>query len=213
MWHYTATATGSIESEAQVTFVMGDNGAFQSRVGGPMVRGLSATTEGYVIMANGEGGYFAVVRFVGGTEQDIDYSSPGGSPGYINAAYTFTAGQWYTIRIAAEGAASGNVTLKIWIQSHGASKPSDPGWIGTDESPDYTYVDSEATRLDASGNSLAGISGKNAGEDWDTRHSFYKQRAITDRGVLGGEYAPIPIPQPLPTAAGVYKRFAARNVG
>jgi hypothetical protein len=86
------------------------------------------------------------------------------------------------LRSAYTGTAGSNVVVDIWYQNHSTSKPSDPGWIGVDGSPDETYTDTAADRLDDSTHLYNGIVWQGQGVDYDTRHSYYKQRAISDRG-------------------------------
>lgn len=168
---YSVNDAGSIEHESQITSVW--DGLFE-QAAGAAVRMDSA---------GGQDCYFCTWN----RTNVLLYRSNAGSPTLLtSAAFSATAFDFVTNRIAASGAAGANVALSIWRTTHGASKPSDPGWYGTDGSPDQTYTDTAVDRLDASGHLDCGSSGIGTGADYDSRSDFFKLRAISDRGGGGG---------------------------
>lgn len=160
---------GALEHECQVTFITGPD-SFSARTPVAMVRHRYGQVDGYFLRFNHVEDAVQLLRFAAGVEGEV-----GGG-----AALTINAGEWYTVRTAAFGGLGSNVTIHVWVQSHGASKPSDPGWIGADASPTYNWTDTNAARLDDAMHALCGIAGKDT-TDYDTRHCFYKQRLIADR--------------------------------
>lgn len=164
-----AAAPGGMDQEAQLSFIMGaDN--FEARAPVPMVRHRSGQVEGYFLRFNHVEDFYQLLRFTAGAEGEV-----GGG-----AALTINPSEWYTVRIAAEGGVGANVTISVWVQSHGASKPADPGWIGANGSPDNIWTDTNGSRLDEADSVLCGIAGKDT-SDYDTRCDFYKHRLIADR--------------------------------
>ena len=88
---------------------------------------------------------------------------------------------YWTFRLAAEGVAGANVLLSVWYQNEGATKPAtDPGWIGADGSPNQTYTDTSASRLDASTDNYCGIAGY-VNTAYDEQFDYWRTRAISDR--------------------------------
>lgn len=163
------TSPGNIEHEAQVTAVEGT-----SRTPYCAVRMHNAGTndECYWIHSNGDGN-FVLAR----------YSAGGGIVSLATWALSRASGDFITWRLAAEGTNGNNVVLSAWATNHGSTKPSDPGWIGVDGSPGYTYTDTAAERNDDGTVHLqCGVGGRNGAGDHDTRHSYWKARNITDRG-------------------------------
>jgi hypothetical protein len=174
------TTTGSIEHECQATWLMSGGAS----IGMPAVRGRSdATIEAYVI---------GTMNPTSDTLQVSRINTGGGSMTQIGVDQTVTIANsdWITVRIAAEGSAGSAVTLSVWWQVHAAAggKPSDPGWIGVDGSPNYSVTDSAATgtRLDNSAATYAGLGSHWTGSDYDTRTIWWKARAISDRAGGGG---------------------------
>jgi hypothetical protein len=174
------TSPGSIEHEAQATFLTyNTNGAGWS--GGATVRMNTSTSvrDAYFTEwepGSGTAGTLYLSRYAAGTYAEL-------------ASYSFDidTSQFWTVRIAAAGGAGANVVLTVWYSLHGTSKPSDPGWYGVDGSPDRTYTDTAASRLDETANSLCGMGSGGASTEYDTRHDFFKVRAISDRGGGAGD--------------------------
>ncbi len=173
LWRYTANDPGSIEHEAQVTLQSQGTAGSSNRTPGPLVRG-SATSNGYQIHDNGDD-VIPLARWNSGTRTAL---------AAITGNTARNPGDFQTLRLAASGAAGSAVVLSYWQTVHGATKPSDPGWIGVDETPGFTtYSDTDATnRHDDSDDIYCGIGGRSAASDSDPRLSFWKSRAISDRG-------------------------------
>ncbi len=168
--YYSANDPGSIEQEAQHTYFL--DGRATKDYYGTAVRVDGSATDGYVAMASNQDDLIYVFRYLAGTR-----STTGSN------AKTLAVDEWHTTRIAASGAAGSNVAMSIWDNNHGASKPSsDPGWYGTDGTPDWTVTDSSVDRLDASTHIKCGVGWIGGGVDWDNRASWFKERAISDRG-------------------------------
>lgn len=168
------TDTGSIENEAQATFFLAGSAPTDQMGGG-----------GGRIHGTNDDFYFPVASAINDTI--ILYKHVGGARTTLATFTGYTAGgsEWHTIRSAYSGAAGANVVINIWRTNHGTTKPADPGWYGTDGTPDHTYTDTAADRLDDATHLYNGIVGQGQGSDWDTQHSFYKQRAISDRSSGG----------------------------
>ena len=172
---YSANNSGSMDHESQVTTLC-HNGTERRVIGCGVRMYDNATEEGYAIWGDanasniliGEkqsGGSFAVLATQGTT--------------------TFTDGNFYTFTLAAEGVGA-TVTLSGWLVDETGTKPaSDPGWT-TSASPPATTVnhpDSSPDRLiNASNHVDCGIASATAiAGDYDTRHDYFKLRAISDR--------------------------------
>lgn len=181
---YSVNDPGSIEQEAQATFL--HDCAFCSTAGeengGPSVRNDSGGVDSW---------YWNAMDTVA-DNISLKTLFEGGETELATVAVTVADLDFWTIRLAAAGAAGANVELALWYTNHGASKPSDPGWIGVDGSPDLTYTDTGANRHDAADDIQGGIAVKATGVAIDTRHDFFKVRAITDRG---GAATPTPDPE------------------
>jgi hypothetical protein len=166
---YTANVPGSIDHESQVTSIVG--GEYIMVASAARIDGTAS--DGYVTWINHDTNLIYIGRIEGGT---APYE-------LASEAVTAATGDWFTVRLAVSGAAGANVDIDVWYTNHGASKPTDPGWIGTDGAPDFEYTDTDGTRLDATSHDACGIGGRSAiSADYDTRHSFWKSRAISDRG-------------------------------
>ena len=165
---YSANNSGSIEHEAQIT---GRHTA-SVRCLGPGVR--MSTNSGYGI-SRGAGPETQLWKLIAGTRTNPYTSSASGS---------FADLDFVTLRLAASGGNGANVELSMWVNPHlTGTKPSDPGWWGTDGSPTYTYTDTAADRLDDSAVDLdCGLLARGMVASVDTRHNYFKLRAIADRG-------------------------------
>ncbi|MGE3293834.1 MAG: hypothetical protein AB7O95_20900 [Geminicoccaceae bacterium] len=172
---YSANGPGSIEHECQVTANDSKN-----RLAGPCCRFDDAgVNDAYTLDYNRTGNVLAINRYLAGSATQLATLSVTN----VNPAF-------WTLRLAAEGGAGANVALEAWYTNHGtgAGKPADPGWHGDDGSPDLTYTDTDASRLDATSHSQCGIGGPSASSDGDLRHDFWKSRAISDRSGGGTTY-------------------------
>jgi hypothetical protein len=171
---YSANAPGSIEQESQVTAI---EGTVRCPYAG-VRHNTAGADDAYSIHSNADGN-FILARWVAAGRTDL-------------AVWTLSrsSGDWITWRLAAAGTAGSNVVLSAWRTNHGSTKPSDPGWYGTDASPDQTYTDTSTDRHDDTDDAQCGIGGRNGAGDYDTRHSFWKSRAISDRGGGGGTTRP-----------------------
>lgn len=167
---YSANNPGSIEHECQVTGLT--NSSTRAVFAGVRMQASPGDAYGVRVQNNGSGAQVLVLsRINAGTRTDI----------YTSAAFG-TLGNFVTVRLAAEGTAGSNVVLDMWTTDHGASKPSDPGWYGTDDSPTDTYTDSDANRLDDAAHLYGGFAGRGpAGAGHDSRMDFWRVRAISDR--------------------------------
>lgn len=172
---YSANDPGSIEQEAQVTAIEG-----AARCPYVAVRFENAGADDcYAIHSNADG-FMELVRWVAASRTALaNWTLP-----------SRDSGDFVTWRLAASGAVGANVVLDGWVSNHGTTKPSDPGWIGVDGSPDNTYTDTAVGRHDDSSDIQCGIGGRNGAGDYDTRHCFWKSRAISDRGGGGGPSTP-----------------------
>jgi hypothetical protein len=171
------TSPGNLEQECQSTFALPASG---ERGVGPAVRINSSAVDYYGITVEDVGGLFVNIhRFNAGSRSTV----------FQNSFGTYTAGNFVTIRIAATGAVGENVAFFVWLQDHGSSKPSDPGWLGSDASPDWSPgSDSSVDRHDDSDDNFCGIGGRQGiSTDYDTRHDYWRARNISDRG--GGPVA------------------------
>jgi hypothetical protein len=165
---YTANTPGSIEHEAQVTTIAH---ATEPRIVGAAVRIDGSLDDYYAVGGDRATDMLQLWRRQSGSVAEI-----------FSSAVNFTGGNFSTFRLAAAGAAGANVALAIWHTDHGVSKPSDPGWNGANASPDLTFTDTGANRLDDSTHDGCGIGSDAATtQDYDTRHCFWKSRAISDR--------------------------------
>jgi hypothetical protein len=174
-----ASVPGSIDHEVQATLRMSATALEHCASAAPRMSGadaywLALAADYRAALARYNAGAITALRY-------IDLSTGADFAAGAAAAEPNTS-DWVTVRIAAQGAIGLNVTLSLWYVVHGASKPgADPGWIGTDASPRFVYVDTDAARLDDAGHVSVGIAGlQNAG---GTRLDYWRARAITDRTV------------------------------
>jgi hypothetical protein len=172
---YSVTGPGSEEHEAQATFIAG--ASTQVPGGGGCRFDNAGVDDWYEAQINSGTDDVIVRRVVAGSATNLVTFTDG----LIHAS-----GEWITIRMAAIGAVGANVVINLWFQNHGSTKPSDPGWIGVDDTPNQTTTDTAVARLDNSSHVHCGMACGGSGVDYDTRHSFYKQRAISDRS--GGAF-------------------------
>lgn len=164
---YSANDPGSIEQEAQVTAI---EGAARCPYVAVRVENAGAN-DCYAIHSNADG-LMDMARWVAGARTTLtNWTLP-----------SRDSGDFVTWRLAASGAVGANVVLDAWVTNHGTTKPSDPGWIGVDGSPDNTVTDTSVNRHDDSTDIQCGIGGRSGASDYDTRHCFWKSRAISDRG-------------------------------
>lgn len=165
------TAPNHIEHEQQCSWFTGTGPA--DGVGGNGVRFSTSQYDAYVTnVYYGTADTINVRRIINGTASTL----------HTWTGLVMAPSVCVTTRMAARGAIGNSVILEYWYVDHGASKPgTDPGWIGVDGSPSYTYTDSDASRLDDSVHVQCGIGGHWQGIDYDTRHHRFKTRAISDR--------------------------------
>ena len=176
---YQANSPGSIEHEAQATSML--NPAVSNRVGliSCRMRNSTSPDDAYTFWFDG-GNTINLTRYNAGVRTGLAAHSGG----------TQTVGDFYTGRIATSGAVGEQVVIAYWWQDHDTPKPSDPGWIGVDESPNASYTDTSASgggagqRLDTATHTQCGVAGRgrNTDANVDTHHDFFKIRAISDRG-------------------------------
>src|SRR3990167_4043001 len=171
---YTAGSLGSIAHETQGTFLTFSSvsGGWNNACG---VRYNNSADQNYHVQheqGTGTAGTIYWMRNVGGTMTEMS-----------SVSVDVDVSTFRTIRLAAEGAVGANVVLSIWYTDHGASKPSDPGWIGTDASPNQTYTDTAAGRHDDADDTYGGIGLWAPSATFDNRIDFWKGRAISDRVV------------------------------
>lgn len=171
MHRYSANGPGSIEHESQVTGATSSN-----RSVGAGTRHDNAGVNDCYMSYFGGSNALAMSRFNAGTRTALHSWATGA---------TISAGDFITIRQSSAGAVGANVVLNWWFTHHGASKPSDPGWIGVDASPNTTVTDTSASRLDDAAHVHCGMGGRGP-TGFDTRNCFWKSRAISDRG--GGAF-------------------------
>lgn len=176
---YSANDPGSIVHEAQITAKEATTAAVRSWYAA--VRGYTTNQDCYTLFSNGDD-IFPLGRWNAASRTALTTFS----------VTERNADDFFTWRVAAEGAAGANVALSLWYSRHGTTKPSDPGWIGVDNSPSFTYTDTAVDRLDDSTHLLGGIGGRlHATTDTNTRASFFKVRAISDRGGVPVEQSPL----------------------
>lgn len=172
---YSGDSLASLDMEAQVTTVASGT----NRLVGPAVRiDNTGAVSAYVLNIASDGTY-VLYRYDAGVRVLVDSGVSG---------LTFTAGHWYTLRLAAEGLGA-TVTCSGWVLDHGATKPAAPGWIGITASPNFTATDTTAGRLIANPYSDVGIGGRDPGTDYDTRHSYFLARTIAERSGAGPSVA------------------------
>ena len=182
MIRYSANDPGSIEHEAQINFLAGSG-----RGSGPAVRFFNDGTNiayGVDMSSVNAGTGEATMSII---RVDTVLASV-----VIGDLDTSATTHWWKIRVAASGGVGANVELSAWKENGGPAhqaKPSDTGWIGDDGSPNLTYTDTSVDRLDDNINIQTGIIGRTPGSDYDTRHDFFKQRAISDREGEGAQAA------------------------
>lgn len=166
-------APGGMEHECQGTFITFTSNAagYQGPVG---VRMTSGAVNGYDLEFEpgaGTGGTLYLVRTVAGAQTTIQTWS-----------IDIDTSTFWTVRLAAEGGNGANVSLSIWYTDHGASKPSLQDWIGSDGSPNQTYTDTAANRLDdSSANLYCGTEGYSE-SNYDIRLDYHRLRLVSDRG-------------------------------
>lgn len=173
---YTANNPGSMEQEAQLTGVI----ATGQRIPGPGTR----------IYSNGVGssdGYGMTLDFVGNLQLWRYNAGVQTNIALQNVTSAPATTDYYTQRLAASGGNGANVVLDTWFLQHGGSKPSDPGWIGNNASPDYTYTDTSVDRLDdVALHIYAGIVGRGSSAFPSlSANTWFKERAISDRVSYG----------------------------
>jgi len=158
--------TGSNEMEAQGTYLLGTNTGYP----GPAARVRPSVTTGYFVEMETVGtGTVFYSKLVDGT-----YSN------FATDAITLTDAVWITARLACEVSGS-QVNQSFWRTNHTSTKPTDPGWIGADGTPDATAADTAANRiLDAD----AQRGGCQCNTD-TTAADWFKTRAISDRTAAG----------------------------
>lgn len=163
------TAPGDMEQEAQITAIQGASSTYCT---GPIVRCHNSTTED-LYMLHFDATNYRFDRLNGGSRTTI-------SNGALARA---AGGDFYTIRLAASGANGANVLLEGWLNdTNSTTKPSDPGWIGDTGTPDCSYTDTDANRLDDSSVHLYGGMGHQyESSDYDTRCDHFKVQTISDR--------------------------------
>ena len=177
---YSANNSGSLDHESQVTCQC-HNGS-ERRVVGCCVRMYdNASEEGYAIWGDAN----ASNVLIGERQAGASFSVLA-----TQGTTTYTDGNFYTHTLAAEGTAT--VNLSGWHQDDGSSKPSDPGWTtsATPPTATITHPDSSPDRLiNATNHVDCGIASATAiAADYDTRHDYFKLRAISDRS--GGAATP-----------------------
>jgi len=166
---YSINGPGSMDHESQVTHVIDSD---SSHCGGPAVRMHNTGTDDWYA--------FTVLDWNNQNLIEVNRINAGVRSTLAQAyAFTLANNDWITQRAAASGGAGANVVLDVWATNHGTTKPSDPGWIGVDASPPYTYTDSEADRLDDAAHVHCGMAARHYNHD--SRHSYWKSRAISDR--------------------------------
>lgn len=169
------TTLDSIDHEAQVT--LRGPGSGSSLGPGPFVRSDDSLLQGYTAeYVNYGGSGTSAIRI-----RRVSDDGPNDFLDEVSVSGTFVNDQWVTIRMAAEGAVGGDVVLSFWVQLHGSgTKPSDPGWIGSNGSPDATYTDTGgAGRRNAATFTFAGIGG--GGTHPDSSNDYWKARDISAR--------------------------------
>lgn len=179
---YVVNDPGSIEQEAQITSAW--DGLFEAACGA-------------AVRMDNAGGQDCYCCSWDRTNLTL-YRSNGGSLTLLSSfAFSSTAFNFITHRLAAAGGIGANVALAIWRNDHGASKPTDPGWYGLDGSPNHTYTDTAVDRLDAAGHVDCGSAGVGSGTDFDSRSCFFKERAISDRSGAATLAFPFPVRHPM----------------
>ena len=167
IFRYIANSPGTVEHESQITALFLSSNSLV----GPGVRmANTGANDAYGLRIDPVG--VTLFRYNAGARSNL---------GFQSVPVTITSGNYYTMRLAARGAVGSAVTLNVWMVNHGPSKPTDPGWIGVDGSPDLTFTDTavSGTRLDGSQHTEAGISGRVGGGTYDDRTDYFKVRAIT----------------------------------
>jgi hypothetical protein len=134
---YSVNGPGSIEHEAQCTFIQGTGGVFPSGAAAACRIDNTGADDWYYIEIDLDDD--VILCRLNGASRTALTTFTGG---FVNAA-----SDWLTVRIAAAGAIGANTVISLWWQNHGGSKPADPGWIGVDGSPDQTYTDTAVDRL------------------------------------------------------------------
>ena len=159
------SSVGSSDMETQCSFESANNNGWP----GPTTRVAAAAATSYEHMVHTGGtGNLYYGRRITGTQTIFD----------INA-FALTDSVWHTLRAAVEGTGA-TVSIDTWVQIHTSSKPSDPGWIGSDGSPDNESSDSHADRIVT--NNMGGMVNN---RDVDRRFDWFKTRAVSDRSVGG----------------------------
>lgn len=163
---YVAATTGSLNHEVQITTT---TFAGETEVVGVAGRIAGGTPEGYAVDMRHGSNVIRVLLYSGGTYTELTTFS-----------WTITSGNFVTLRAAFTTSGS-DVVIDVWRQEHTSSKPSDPGWIGVDGTPDHTYT--HTSGLTGGTYDGVGIGGDLAlSTDYDTQTDYWKARNITDRG-------------------------------
>lgn len=163
---YSANNPGSIEHEAQaLTLSYTDR-----RAVGPGVRMYGTNRDAYGCSLD-QSDNLQLWKLVGATRTNIAVTT-----------LAITQGNWIWQRLAAEGTAGNNVVLSYWrVDTGSATKPgADAGWQGANGTPDYTFTDTAADRLDDSTHTDCGLAGRGA-VSATSRTDWWRERAISDR--------------------------------
>lgn len=171
---YTGTTPGSVEHESQCTARVGDSSGTSTGGCGGVRIGASAD-DGYGVSID-RADTLSIVRRSDGSNT----TNPGTCTTQTPAVNDF---EFFTVRIAAEGAVGSAVTLTVWYINHGTTKPAaDPGWISAGATS-FTCSDNSAsgTRLDEATHTHTGIMHGAQGSDYDSMTDYFHSRAISDR--------------------------------
>lgn len=175
---YTGTLPGSVEHESQCTARVGDSsGTSTGGCGG--VRISSSADDGYGVSID-RADTLSIVR----RSDSSNTTNPGTCTTQTPVVNDF---EFFTVRIAAEGAVGAAVTLTVWYINHGTTKPaSDPGWISAGATT-FTCTDNSATgtRLDEATHTNTGIVHGAQGSDYDSMTDYFHSRSIADRSAGG----------------------------
>ena len=176
-FRYSAHNAGSLNHEAQVSGRL--VAPFRTRMGLPAVRMSAVQRDAYVLDVHTRFPAIDVHRCVNGVVTNIlnVFAEPAG--------YAVDSEEWVTMRLAASGAVGANVLIHVWAKTEtSTTKPTDPGWIGVDASPQWTYTDTAVDRLDDAVHADCGIVNTVNGSSSvaDAKYDYFKLRAIADRG-------------------------------
>lgn len=160
------SSTGSINNESQGTFKASIYAGDTNPSACPRVR--ESVTTCYFCGVN-DSSQINFVRCIAGAMTTVG----------DDTGFTFSSANWYSIRGSANTNGS-QVDLAIWAQSHGTSKPADPGWIGVDNSPTATIADTNAARIVDSDAQYAGVRAF-VGNTTTVQCDHFHVRALSDR--------------------------------